>query len=934
MRAIFNTSINGLARGSSAAALAAGLLQASVVQAQAPPAGDPEDTLTTITITGTHITHAGFDAPSPTTVIGALDLQQGDRPNLQQVLNDSPAFRPTTTPQVSVGNTSSGNAPIDLRGLGSSRTLTLLNGIRSVGSGNLNYIPVGMVERVETVTGGASAAYGSDAVAGVVNIILKDKVQGITVGVTGGISSRGDGERYGADFLAGTGFAEDRGQVVFAAEYMNDKEISDRNSRPNLGSAGIVRLNPTNPNDPRQVLVRDVNYGNVTSAGLITSGVLAGQMFNEDGTLRTYRGGQSLAANPATTPFPAQSIGGADAVGLYDRVPVTTPLERISTMARATYDFGRGITGWASGSFGQSESEYNFLPDIAAPASITVSAANPFLSPTIQSQLAAAGQSSFTLGKFWDGPFMLGLDARRRQYEGALGINAHLGGSWTARWHYSHGETDTLILDPNTPIATRLTNAINAVKGPNGAVCAINADANPNNDDPACSPLNIFGANNASAAALAYIEGTQRSNTVNKLDDTSIEIQGDLFKLWGNQPVTIASGGEARWESQSARSGALDLTGAFGGVGLYGNPVSGKFNVKEGFAEIAAPLFEMPQKVKIDLNGAARYSDYSQSGGIWSWKGGATAKLFDQVLLRATRSRDIRAPNITELYSTKILNVRPLVDQDTAGRAAANPAYNPTPQAVTTFTGGNPQLVPEISYTTTLGVTFSPSYLPGFNASVDWYDINIGGAITTLSGTQLTLACAKGNSAACASITRDATGTVVQVLANYQNVARFETSGLDLEASQRLPLSNISNALSGTLNIHALATYVKDFVFDTGLSRVDSAGDVGSATTNAIPKWRANLIFNYQRDFLGIDARVRYVGSGKYDHLLDPVLVNNHIAAFTYLDLGASFDVSEHVTVTANVNNVFNRAPPVSPTGPLYYDAIGTYFTLGVSAKF
>src|SRR6185437_12943675 len=136
-------------------------------------------------------------------------------------------------------------------------------------------------------------------------------------------------------------------------------------------------------------------------------------------------------------------------------------------------------------------------------------------------------------------------------------------------------------------------------------------------------------------------------------------------------PITIASGGEARWESQKASAGALDLSGAFGGVGLYGNPVSGKFNVKEGFAEIAAPLLEMQDKVKIDLNGAARYSDYSQTGGIWSWKGGATAKLFDQVLLRATRSRDIRAPGIGDLYSTRILNVRPLVDQDTAGRAAA-----------------------------------------------------------------------------------------------------------------------------------------------------------------------------------------------------------------------------------------------------------------------
>ncbi|MBU3079505.1 TonB-dependent receptor domain-containing protein [Sphingomonas quercus] len=925
-------------RGPSAVALAAALLHVGAAHAQPAAAPDQTDTLAqdeqTITVTGSRIERAGFDAPTPTTVIGAVDLRQGNRPNLQQVLNDSPAFRPTTTPQVSVGNTSSGSAPIDLRGLGGGRTLTLLNGRRFVGNDNLNYIPMGLVDRVETVTGGASAAYGSDAVAGVVNIIFKTKVTGITVGATTGISSRGDGGRYGGDITLGTGFAEDRGQIMASAEYMKDRSIPDRNSRRNLGSAGIVRLNPTVATDPRQVLVRDVNYGNVTSTGLITSGALAGQMFNEDGTLRTYRAGQSLAANPVTTPFPAQSIGGADAVGLYDRVVVSTPVERISAFARASYEFGAGITGWVDGSFGQSRSQYDFLPDIAGPASLTIQATNPFLSPAIRARLAAAGQTSFTLGKFYDGPFMLGLDARRRNLEGAIGIDADLGGSWTVRAHYSHGEVKNRTRNPNTPIAAKLTNALNAVAGANGPVCAINADASAANDDAACRPINPFGTWNASADALGYVMGTQRSDSTNKLDAAAAEVQGDLFKLWGSQPITIAFGAEARWESQHATAGALDLAGAFGGVNLYGNPVSGKFNVKEGFAEVAVPFFEIEDKVKIDLNGAARYSDYSRSGGVWTWKGGATVDLFDQLLLRGTRSRDIRAPSIGNLFSVSSLNVRPLVDQDTAGRAAANPAYNPTPQAVTTFSGGNPDLVPEISHTTTLGATFSPRFLPGFNASVDWYDIKIDGAIATLSGTQLTLACANGNAAACGSITRDATGTVSVVRANAQNVARFETSGLDIELSQRVPLSDLSNALSGTLNIRALATYVKKFVYDTGITRVDSAGDVGSATTNAIPSWRGNLIVNYQGSALGIDARVRYVGKGKYDHLLDAVLVNNKIKAFTYLDLGASYKVTERLRLTANVNNVFDKQPPISPTGPLFYDAIGTYFSVGARVTF
>ncbi|RYD64201.1 MAG: TonB-dependent receptor, partial [Sphingomonadales bacterium] len=184
------------------------------------------------------------------------------RQNLAQVLNDSPSFRPTATPQVLVGNTGSGTAPVDLRGLGPNRTLTLVNKRRFVGNNNLNYVPMGIVERVEVVTGGASAAWGSDAVAGVANIILKDRVSGITVGGVSGISSRGDGARYGGDITAGTSFADGRGQIMFSAEYVKDESIPDRNSRDRLGSAGIVRLNPTSTTDLRQVLVADVNYGN------------------------------------------------------------------------------------------------------------------------------------------------------------------------------------------------------------------------------------------------------------------------------------------------------------------------------------------------------------------------------------------------------------------------------------------------------------------------------------------------------------------------------------------------------------------------------------------------------------------------------------------------------------------------------------------------
>ena len=865
-------------------------------------------------------------------MIGAVELRQGQRSNIQQVLNDSPAFRPTVTTQVSVGNTSSGSAPVDLRGLGAARTLTLVNGRRFVGQNNLNYVPLGLIERVDVVTGGASAAYGSDAVAGVVNIILADKVEGITIGGVTGLSSRGDGERYGGDITMGTSFADGRGQIMFSGEYVDDKSITDRNSRRNLGSAGIVRLNPTVPTDTRQILVRDVNFGNQTSGGLITSGVLAGQVFNNDGTLRPYRGGASLAANPAVTPFPSQVIGGADAVGLYDAIAVTTPLERISTFARASYDFG-ALKVWADATYGRSRSVYAFLPDIGVPASLTIQATNPFLSPEIRNTLANAGQSSFTLGRFFDNQFRAIYDSKREQKEGAVGFTLDLGGSWRADGHYSHGEIDYAQRVRNARIVSRFNSALNAVSSGGQIVCGINADANPGNDDAACRPLNLFGQTAPSAESLNYIRGTQQNDTTNKLDAAAVEVQGDLFSLWA-APITVAFGAEARWEEQKSRSGAADLAGAYGPLNLYGTPINGGFNVKEGFGEIALPLVDFTDKLKIDLNGAARYSDYSRSGGIWSWKGGGTIGLFDTLLLRATRSRDIRAPTVTELFAVRSINIGPLVDQDSAGRAAANPLYNPAPQQVTTFSGGNADLVPEVSYTTTIGAAFSPKFLPGFNLSVDYYDIKISGAIAVLSASNLTLACRNGSSAACDRITRNASGTVTEVASNAQNIAEFATSGLDIEASYILQMAAITDKVPGTLRARLLATYVKKFVFDTGVSRVDSAGDVGSSTGNAIPNWRGTLSLTYQNDWLGLDARARYVGKGKFNHLLDGILVNNDVKSYTYVDLGAQLKATERFTLTLNVNNVFDKAPPVSPTGPVFYDAIGTYFTFGARVKF
>jgi len=897
---------NALLKCGYVSAVAIALLSTTGVQAQtqADTNDDKDNVSETIIVTGSRINKAGFDQPTPTTVIGSDELLQGDRSSIQQVLNDQPQFRPTVTPTVSVGNTSSGTAPVDLRGLGTVRTLTLVNGRRFAGDNNLNFVPASLISRVEVVTGGASAAWGSGAVAGVVNIILNDELEGLSLGADYGISSRGDGARYGFEGSYGTSFADGAGHVMIGAEYVKDKGVLDRNSRKNLGSANFI------PVAGGQQLVRDVNtlpFGISGGGGLITSGIFAGQTFNLDGSLRPFDGPN------------AQGVGGSDAVGLYDHIIVSTPVERLSVYARASYEIGNAKI-WIDGTYGRSESDYDFLPDFLIPP-LTIQSDNPFLSGGIQSQLAAAGETSFSYYRLFDDLLMLRFDGIRENKEGAIGIDGTFGNGFQYSAHYSHGEIDSDESLSNARLAANFNNAVDAVLSGGQIVCAINADASTANDDPACAPLNPFGRYNASAESLDYVTGTQRSFTTSKLDSLGAEVQGDLFALWAG-PVTVAVGVEARWEELTGTRTPETVAGGFG-IPVYDSDLTGGFNVKEGFAEVVVPLLDIEDKFALDFNGAARYSDYSTSGGIWSWKAGGTARLFNDVLLRVTRSRDIRSPSIDELFSLRSINVRPLVDLDTDGRAAANPAYNPNPTLVTTYTGGNPDLNPEISSTLTFGGSISPSFLPGFRLSVDYYDISITGAITTVSGSALTAACGGGNAEACSRITRDDTGTVVQVLANYQNIARFETSGLDFEAAYIRPI------FDGSLKIRAIASYVDKFV----IGGTDTAGDVGSGTPNGVPKWRGTLSAGYDNDEFGADVRVRYVDGGLYDHSLTTV-INNKTASETYVDLGVRFKVNDRFTLSGNVNNLFDNQPPLSPQGNPHYDVIGTYFSVGAKAKF
>lgn len=892
---------------STALTAVAGLSSAQAQTASAEAASSEEE----VVVTGSRIQRSGFDAPTPTTVIGEAELALGNRPSIAQVLNDAPQFRPTSSPTTTTGNTSSGVSTADMRGLGSVRTLTLLNGHRFSGAADLNTVPQSLVKRIDVVTGGASAAWGSGAVAGVVNIILDDGFTGWRLGAQTGVSSRGDGARYGADIAWGTDFAGGRGHFMAAADYMNERGILSRKGRPMLESGVFLRP------DGRLELVQDPNSTQLYNGGSILSatGAPYNLVFNPDGNIGAFPFG-SVTQGVTTVGGGGQNI--------YDYVAVSTPYERINGFARASYDVTDSLKVWANFSYHRMTGRYGFFPE--TPTAV-IMPDNAFLTQANRNRLAAAGVTGpFILGRVLDdvGPDrMMTFKYNRRNLEGAIGIEGSFGGGWKYNAYYDHGEVRIDQGLSNQRIKTRFNNGVDAVLVGNTPTCRINADASTANDDPNCVPINLFGNGSISDKAAAWAFGGSRFIVTTTLDAAGASLSGQPFSTWAG-PVDIAIGTDVRWEKQTTNYvDPLSLANALGT--LNSSATNGSFSVKEAFAEVNVPLIDVTDAVKLEVNGAARYSDYSTSGGIWSWKTGGTLRIANDLLLRAVYSRDIRSPSITEYFLSRSTNIGNVIDPFPNGSGAVN-----TPQAnVVVYGGGNRNLTPEISHTLTLGGSYSPGFFPGFRLSVDYYQIDIDNVITTVTAQDLLRQCYAANPSdrTCNGIiTRLPNGGIESMTNTYRNLANYNTTGLDIEASYRTGLG------SGNLTFRALANHV----FHLKVNGNDVSGIVGGETAFSTPKWRGTATVAYDDAGFGANVRVRYVDGGLYNTQLGPTqqpIVNNRNGSRTYVDLGLQFRTGPF-TLFGNVNNLFDRDPPFTPYITPNYDVIGRYVSGGVKLNF
>lgn len=857
-----------------------------------------------IVVTGSRIDRAGFQAPTPTVHLPAADLAIGARANVAAALNDLPQFRATTSAQTTGTNTGAGQAPVDLRGLGITHTLVLLDGHRVVSDNDLNTIPSVLMKTVDVVTGGASAAWGSGAVAGVVNIVLDDKYKGLEMGVEKGISSYDDDASTRVEGKFGTDFAGGRGHVLVGGEYYNSEGVIPKDSRPNVGRwATISNGNGTFTNVP------NVGFANAARGGLILTGVNKGEVFGSDGSLHPFGVTQTIGTSAIGNEAPSND----------DLSPLVTPQRRYSALGRVSYEFSDALKLTAEVRHSRMWNDYIWFGDHNR-GNLTISIDNAFLPAAQKAAMLAAGETSFTMGRFNDDLSYSTIDFQRVVTQGTLSADGRFNiGDKDFRWsaYYSYGAYDTDIKTPGFLLTKNYANAVDSIIDPTTgqAVCRSRAAG--------CVPINLFGEGSPSQAAIDYVTGTPESHSHQTLNVGGVSLRGEPFSTWAG-PVSFAIGGEARREQINTTVGALDAAKAF--TTFYFSPLHGGFTVEEGFGELVVPLAkDLPLLRNLELNGAARISNYSTSGSIWSWKIGLTDEVFEGFRLRGTRSRDIRAANLTELYTQSSVGYNTLTDPQTN-----QSVY------VQNIGGGNTQLKPEKANTWTGGFTYSPKMVPGFDLSFDYYNINIRNIITTIAPQDLVTRCYNGNTALCSEISRDSSGTITQTRAGYVNLSQYKTDGIDGEVSYRMPLSRLSAKLPGTLRFHVSGTWVNALTVNDGVTSIDYVRSQGYSFGLGVPKWRVNGSIGYEGARFGGEFRARYISPGEYNSTVN--LTNNHINAYTYFDLEAHTRIPSSFGGTlelyVNVSNLFDKDPPISSLYSPYYDVVGRFISVGARVKF
>ncbi|MGQ0660861.1 TonB-dependent receptor domain-containing protein [Sphingosinicella sp.] len=968
-----------LALGAAAPAFAEETAAAATAADEVATQGDAtaEQSDPAIVVTGSRIRRPNLDSTIPITSVDAQQLTEQANVSLGDALNDLPALRSTFSQANStrfIGT--AGINLLDLRGLGTARTLVLVNGRRHVTSSpgtfdvDVNTIPADLLERVDIVTGGNSAVYGSDAVTGVVNFILRTDYEGVALRAQSGITSYGDRRSYFISGVWGRNFLDNTLNVAVAVEYARQAPLF-HGDRPEMtgvytGVPGFSTVESTVGELPAGDGVPDtrffqgppgITFGSISLSGAVLT---ACPLANPASALVTARraavctglrtptaagpntgtelsdawffqpDGTIIRNNPALDlrQFGGSQFGGQGASGV-EGAQLAPGFERFAVNLLVNADIAPWIRPFAEFKYvwitaNQTSTQPTFINSTLSP---TFRTDNPFLSAQARSAINTITGNpqgsihNFSFNRFNNDIGTRAEDHERNTFRGVFGVRGEI--STTGNWNYevavNYGRTETFYETGGNVNVARFNRAADAAPGPGGSIqCRVNVDADPNNNDPLCRPINLFGfgAPATTPDGLAYVlYVSSREQWAEQLNATAF-ISGDTsgwFELPGG-PIGLVFGVEYRREDAFSDFDDFTQSGAtfLNAISEFDPPA---IDVREAFGEIRIPILrDMPFFHELSLEGAARYSDYSSTGGVWAYNIGLIWSPVRDLRLRGGYARSVRAPNLGDLFATRSETfANGLLDPCSQSQILQGPnrvqrcaeagipttlvvdgitvPWNNTPQSgVSGFNQGNLDLQPERGTSWTVGAVIQPRWVPGLSISLDYYNIEIRDAIAGLTGQAIINRCYEdpvslanpfcdavfrrrtpgdtfrdftfdgqndrviGGSVGVITMPRLGPGFLNQPF-NYQSL---KTSGVDADISYRRQI------LPGvTMNLRALVSWVDQRVQFTFIA--DPARSVRLHGTLGDPIWAASLTAGLDFGEIDIAWNGNYIGEQTVD---------------------------------------------------------------------
>ncbi|MBB1450548.1 MULTISPECIES: TonB-dependent receptor [unclassified Pseudoalteromonas] len=836
-------------------------------------AEDSAQAIEKIQVTGSRIKRADMETASPVTIIGADDIAASGAVSVDSVLQKMTATGGAMT-NPGINNGSGGNASIDLRGLGSQRTLVLVNGRRMINSGtgaastvDLNTIPVSMIKHIEVLKDGASAVYGTDAVAGVVNIILKDNFEGLDLNVKSAITTEGDADETSFDITMGGNFG--RGNVVIGLQYTDRGDASQAD--------------------------RSFSDCPLTEDGDGSAPYCSGSSYTPNG--HVWSGDESLQGQADNG---WHDFGTSDAYNYSQSSYLYTPMRRLNLTGIGSFDLTDETRLYSEFTYSKRWSEQQLAPQ---PVWFDFDYAEWMGDSLIDQNINYGDEVSY-------GRRM--VDTGTRDSSQVVDTVRSVIG---AAGYLDNGlEWDTSVIFGRNDSVDRLSNLHN--------MGSIQSEIEAGNFNP------LSQASWSSSSFSDYVY-TEQNSGGSQLFMITAALSGELMEVPAGF-VGFAAGLERREEK------AWYTPDSITSQGLANDPrvdaTSGRFDVNEAYLELAIPLVADAYLAQnVELSAAIRAFDYSTFGSDETWKLGLTWRVNDELMLRGVRSTAFRAPTVAELYSG---------DSPSYEQVSFTGAQD---QAEVTV-GGNDQLTPELADTVTVGVVYEPEWFEGFSMTLDYYDIEIENAIATVNNQYIVDSClatdgslANQSTALCSSANIDFNQSTGRIAFNnqLQNVGYEQTKGYDLNLNYKFDLAGL--AWNTSLDV----TYLDEYTVDVIESSIDYAGLITSGI-GGYADVKANFELDVKGDAWSANYKARYIaGMDSYSCLgKESTCYAPTTPSVVYHDVSGSYFISDMVSLTAGVNNLFDKQPPYysgnndSNTDPYTYDVLGRRVFAGVNVKF